>query len=188
MGWKEEWLIRLSKKASWRRWPSPWNAFFSPHHIFKPSLPTGEPSIVFVCLPTFPCCWENVPPPPLEMALYWPSPVGWPIILSLPFVHGNWYKEYPLNQSDQFSGVFCPPIEVRGVAPSVSGLKAVSMDFKAAGARSLAPLRILREKEAEKCDSMEIPECSYTELWPGLYLTVCNKSPALGLNQRGVLR
>lgn len=43
-------------------------------------------------------------------------------------------------------------------------MKAVSMDFKAAGARSLVPLRILREKEAEKCDPMEIPECSYTEL------------------------
>ena len=30
---------------------------------------------------------------------------------------------------------------------------------------------------------MQIPECSYTELWPGLYLTVCNKSPALGLTK-----
>lgn len=122
----------------------PLKCLFSPHHIFKPSLPTGEASIVFICLPTFPCCWENVPPPPLEMALYSPSPVGWPVILSLPFVRGNWFKEYPLNQSDQFSGVFCPPIEVRGVAPSVSGLEAVSVDFKAAGAKSLAPLRILR--------------------------------------------
>lgn len=33
---------------------------------------------------------------------------------------------------------------------------------------------------------MQIPERSYADSRPGLYLTACNKSPALGLNQRGV--
>lgn len=76
--WKEEWLIRHSEKASWRWCQSPRNGFFSPHHMFKPSLPAGGSSIVFICLPTFPPSWKRNPSSfGNGFLLHFPGGLGW---------------------------------------------------------------------------------------------------------------
>ena len=155
--------------------------------MFKPSLPAGGSSIVFICLPTFPPSWKRNPSSfGNGFLLHFPGGLGWhrpgqsyyccpPVqrVASKPIRSLLW-SLVPSHWSQRYGFLFlCIGSCQRGIPSCWCQSPWPSEDSER-----------IKWRERHK-ETWHYANPSYTASQGGLDLTACNKSPTLGLNQGG---